>query len=89
MAGAHLTRGEHAFRSVIKPHQDRCQIIDSNIDSLQIRGACSLLKGLARHARLLSLRDDCCDVSKDMRYAQAGDVLREITPMRSNVTQRR
>ena len=61
----------------------------STPDVHQSTVAAPCLKRLADAARLLALLHDCGDVAEDVGDPQAGDVLRQVTPVRSDVAQRR
>src|SRR4030095_8977526 len=89
VSGAHLARRERSLRAVIESHQHGCQVIDPNVDGFQITcGRCGL-KRVARKTRSLPSWDDCRDVPEHMSDPQAGYMLREIAPMRTDVSQGR
>ena len=88
MSGAHLAGRKVTFGAVIESHEDRCEIFHTDLDVLQF-AVSARLESFQRAARLLPPRNHGCDISKHMRDAQTGHVLREVTPVRPDIAESR
>src|SRR5690348_5892324 len=87
VTAADLADRKAATCTVLEAYEHGCEIFSHDVDELALAASC--LKRVSRSARLLSLLDNRGDVTQDVRHLQAGNVLRQIAPVRSDVGHRR
>jgi hypothetical protein len=86
---AHLTNREASLGAVVESKEDRCQVLDLDVNFLDLLVRVRRGKRLTGSERPLSLWNHGRDVAEHVRNPQTAHVLGKIAPVRPNVAQGR